>query len=97
MFIFLFYFQGYTCFLEKMITEKLFSVFTFILIAIFLPLRQADLTAFASLQGTRGEGSQLMSLRGAKRRGNLIVLRIHMRLPRSLAVARNDAAISTRE
>ena len=69
----------------------------FILIAIFLPLRRADLTASASLQGIRGEGPQLMSSRGAKRRGDLIVSRIHVRLPRSLAVARNDAAILTRE
>jgi len=65
--------------------------------SIFLPLRQADLTASASLQGTCGEGPQLMSLRGAKRRGNLIVLRIRMRLPRSLMFARNDAATSACE
>ena len=32
--------------------------FTFILIAIFLPFRQADLTAPALLQGIRGEGPQ---------------------------------------
>jgi len=42
-----------------MTTEMFLFVFTFILIAIFLPLRQADLTASASLQGTRGEGPQL--------------------------------------
>jgi hypothetical protein len=79
---------------------KIENVFLFkylILIAIFLPLRQADLTASASLQGIRSEGPRLMSSRGAKRRGDLIVLRIHMRLPRSLAVARNDATSSTRE
>jgi len=81
----------------KMTTEKFLFALTFILIAIFLPLRQADLTAFASLQGNRGEGPRLMSSRGAKRRGDLIVLRIHMRLPRSLAVARNDAATSACE
>jgi hypothetical protein len=45
-----------------MTNEKLFSVFTFILIAIFLPYRQADLTASALLQGTSGEGPQLRTL-----------------------------------
>jgi len=35
-----------------------FPVFTLILIAIFLPFRQADLTASALLQGIRGEGPQ---------------------------------------
>jgi hypothetical protein len=80
-----------------MTIETIFLFRYFILIAIFLPLRQADLAASASLQGIRSEGPRLMSLRGAKRRGNLIVLRIHMRLPRSLAVARNDAASSARE
>ena len=49
--------------LEKMTTEMFLFVFTFILIAIFLPLRQADLTASALLQGTRGEGPQLHTLR----------------------------------
>jgi len=34
----------------------------FILIAIFLPFRRADLTASTSLQGTRGEGPQLRTL-----------------------------------
>jgi len=34
-----------------------------ILIAIFLPLRQADLTASALLQGIRGEEPQLHTLR----------------------------------
>jgi hypothetical protein len=38
-------------------------VFDLILIAIFLPFRQADLTASALLQGTRGEGPQLRTLR----------------------------------
>jgi hypothetical protein len=47
---------------KKMVTEMFLFVFTFILIAIFLPLRQADLTASASLQGTRGEGPQLRTL-----------------------------------
>ena len=46
----------------EMTSEELFFVLTFILIAIFLPLRQADLTASASLQGTRGEGPQLRTL-----------------------------------
>jgi len=62
MFLFLFCFQGYTCFLKKMTTEIFLFVFIFILIAIFLPYRQADLTASASLQGTRGEGPQLRTL-----------------------------------
>jgi len=48
--------------LKKMTTELFLFVFTFILIAIFLPLRQADLTASALLQGTRGEGPQLRTL-----------------------------------
>jgi hypothetical protein len=34
--------------LKKMTTEMFLFVFTFILIAIFLPLRQADLTASAA-------------------------------------------------
>jgi hypothetical protein len=38
-----------------------------------------------------------MSSRGAKRRGDLILPRKSMRLPRSLSVARNNTAISTRE
>ncbi|MCD6517937.1 MAG: hypothetical protein J7L72_11060, partial [Candidatus Aminicenantes bacterium] len=46
----------------KMTTEIFLFVLTFILIAIFLPFRQADLTASASLQGTRGEGPQLRTL-----------------------------------
>jgi len=45
-----------------MTTEIFLFVFTFILIAIFLLYRQADLTASASLQGTRGEGPQLRPL-----------------------------------
>jgi len=48
-----------------MTTEIFLFVFTFILIAIFLPYRQdrqADLTASALLQGTRGEGPQLRTL-----------------------------------
>jgi len=49
-------------FFKKMTTEIFLFVFTFILIAIFLPLRQADLTASASLQGTRTEGPQLRTL-----------------------------------
>ena len=48
--------------LKKMTTEMFLCGFTFILIAIFLPLRQADLTASALLQGTRGEGPQLRTL-----------------------------------
>jgi hypothetical protein len=47
---------------KKMTTEKFLFIFTFILIAIFLPYRQADLTASASLQGTRGGGPQLCTL-----------------------------------
>jgi len=54
--------------------EIFLFVFTFILIAIFLPYRQADLTASASLQGIRSEGLQLMSSRGAKRRGDLTTI-----------------------
>ena len=61
-------------FFIKMTTEMFLFIFTFILIAIFLPLRQADLTASASLQGTCGEGPQLMSSRGAKRRGDLTTI-----------------------
>jgi len=53
----------------------MFFLFTlFILIAIFLPLRQADLTASASLQGIRSEGPHLTSSRGAKRRGDLTTI-----------------------
>jgi len=37
-------------------------VITFISIAIFLPLRQADLTASASLQGIRSEEPHLHAL-----------------------------------
>ena len=48
--------------LSKMTIEMFKFVFTFILIAIFLPLRQADLTASALLQGTRGEGPKLRTL-----------------------------------
>jgi len=49
--------------LKKMTTEMFLFVLAFIiLIAIFLPLRQADLTASALLQGTRGEGPQLRTL-----------------------------------
>jgi len=48
--------------LKKMTIEMFLLVFTFILIAIFLPLRQVDLTASASLQGTCGEGPQLRTL-----------------------------------
>ena len=46
----------------KMTIEKFLFALNFILIAIFLPLRQADLTASASLQGTCGEGPQLRTL-----------------------------------
>jgi len=46
----------------KMTTKMFLFVFTFILIAIFLPFRQADLTASDLLQGTRGEGPQLRTL-----------------------------------
>ena len=38
-------------------------VFSLIFIAIFLPFRQADLTASALLQGNRSEGPQLHTLR----------------------------------
>jgi len=38
---------------KKMTTEIFLFVFNFILIAIFLPFRQADLIASASLQGTK--------------------------------------------
>jgi len=48
--------------LKKMMSEKFLFIFTFILIAIFLRLRQADLTASALLQGTCGEGPQLRTL-----------------------------------
>jgi len=86
--------------MQALIKKKIENIFLYIyliLIAFFLPLRRAEFTASASLRAIRSEKPRLMSLREAKRRGNLIVLRIHMRLPRSLAVARNDAAISTRE
>jgi hypothetical protein len=46
----------------KMTSEIFLFVLPFILIAIFLPFRQADLTASASLQDTRGEGPQLRTL-----------------------------------
>jgi len=46
----------------KMENEMFLFVFTFILIAILLPLRQADLTASALLQDTCGEGPQLRTL-----------------------------------
>jgi len=42
--------------------RKVFIAVNFILIAIFLPFRQADLAASASLQDTRGEGPQLRTL-----------------------------------
>jgi len=45
-----------------MTIEIFLFVFSFILIAIFLPYRQAGLTASASLQGTCGEGPQLRTL-----------------------------------
>jgi hypothetical protein len=47
----------------KMATEMFLFAFSSILIAIFLPFRQADLTASALLQGIRGEGPQLHTLR----------------------------------
>jgi hypothetical protein len=47
---------------KKMTIEMFLFVFTFILIAIFLPYRQADLAASALLQGARGEGPQLRAL-----------------------------------
>jgi len=47
---------------EKITTEMFLFVFTFILIAIFLPYRHADLAASASLQDTRGEGPQIRVL-----------------------------------
>jgi len=40
-----------------------FLIVFLILIAIFLPLRQTDLTASVSLQVIRGEGPQLYTLR----------------------------------
>jgi len=43
----------------KMANEKILFVYHFILIAIFLPYRRADLAASALLQGIRGEGPQL--------------------------------------
>jgi len=46
----------------KMTTGKILLVIILILIAIFLPLRQADLTASALLQDTRSEGPQLRTL-----------------------------------
>jgi len=48
---------------KKMTTEIFLFVFTFILIVLFLPYRQADLTASALLQGICGEGPQLHTLR----------------------------------
>jgi hypothetical protein len=45
-----------------MATELFLIVVTFILIAIFLPFRQADFTASASLLGTRSEGPHLHAL-----------------------------------
>jgi len=47
----------------KMATEMFLFVFSLILIAIFLPFRQADLTASALLQGICGEVPQLHTLR----------------------------------
>jgi hypothetical protein len=41
---------------------NIFSVCIFILIAIFLPFKRADLTASASLQGIRSEGPRLHAL-----------------------------------
>ena len=49
--------------LTKMITEMFLFVVTFILIAIFLPLRRVNLTVSASLQGIRSEGPHLHALR----------------------------------
>jgi hypothetical protein len=49
-------------FSTKMTTGKILLVIILILIAIFLPLRQADLTASALLQDTRGEGPKLRTL-----------------------------------
>jgi len=48
--------------LLKMIIETFFLFLFLILIAIFLLSERADLTAFASLQGIRGEGPQLHTL-----------------------------------
>jgi hypothetical protein len=45
-----------------MITEEFLFVIAFILIAIFLPFRRANLTASASLQGIRSEGPHLHAL-----------------------------------
>jgi len=63
MFIFFILTSRIDMLLKKMTTEMFLFVFTFILIAIFLPLRQADLTASALLQGIRGEGPQVHPLR----------------------------------
>jgi len=49
--------------LLKMIIETFFLFLFLILIAIFLLSERADLTASASLQGIRGEGPQLHTLR----------------------------------
>jgi len=49
-------------FLQIVMTKRLLFVINLIIIAIFLPYRQADLTASALLQGTRGEGPQLRTL-----------------------------------
>ena len=46
-----------------MIIETFFLFLLLILIAIFLLSERADLTASASLQGIRGEGPQLHTLR----------------------------------
>jgi hypothetical protein len=48
--------------LTKMTTEMFLFVVIFILIAIFLPYRRANLTASASLQGIRSEGPHLHAL-----------------------------------
>jgi hypothetical protein len=47
---------------SRRIILTIFSFLFLILIAIFLPYRRADLTASASLQGTRGEVPQLRTL-----------------------------------
>jgi len=52
----------YVLFIKNTIAE-FNPVINFILCIHILPYRQADLTSFASLQGVRGEGPQLHTLR----------------------------------
>jgi len=57
------YFHRHTSFYQEPCLECFFLLTFFILIAIFLPLRRADLAASASLQGIRSEGPRLHALR----------------------------------